>query len=271
MLVQRAWWRARRGGATVRDEARKRAPRSRALGPRPRERNGVHPLIFSLFPSTRAPKEPPQPWCVPHAREHRAHAQPLPYTPRACPGEEDAAAVRLSRSRPREREPARLFHPHHHPSSLFSSQADIPADARPPPNLGGEEQEEETNEQQQPGGHPPHNRPAALRVVAPAAAGGGLGRPLVDLAAAPRNQPGGPLVDGAAATVDAAPSAADAALKGHDDEVKALHGGGSGTHDPKLSKKQKKGIGPGISGANKVMDARRAHYGVPQGRRTGGH
>lgn len=143
------------------------------------------------------------------------------------------------------------------------SQADTPADAHPPPALGEE------------GEHPPPPGPQGHHHPVPAAGAvaGGLGYPLADLAPPPPNQPGGPLVGGAAAAFAATPSAADAALKGHDDEVKALHGAGGGhSHEPTHSKGgSKKGVGPGgISGANRIMDSRRAHYGVPQGRRTGG-
>jgi hypothetical protein len=91
-----------------------------------------------------------------------------------------------------------------------------------------------------------------------------------DVGAAAVRHPAGALVGGVGRAFADAPGTAKAALAGHDAEVKATHGAGAG-HDPTHSKAaSKKGIDPGISGTNKIMDARRAHYGVPQGRRTDG-
>jgi hypothetical protein len=142
--------------------------------------------------------------------------------------------------------------------------ADTPADARPPPLVGEDEAEPEPAGAHPPRGDAPVERVGGVRVVPGVAA-----HPLAGaLATPPHNPPGGPLVGGAAAAFAGAPRAGAAALKGHDDEVKALHGGPPHASHAKAG--QKKGVDPGISPANKVMDPRRTHYGVPQGRRTGG-
>jgi len=140
--------------------------------------------------------------------------------------------------------------------------ADVPpADARPPNLLP----DDEPAAVRPPPGVAPVERVGGVRVVP---AGGDHAAVAAALLAAPAHPAGGPLVGGAAQAFEAAPAAGAAALKGHDDEVKALHGG---HHDPTHSKGGSKGVEQGISGANKVMDSRRTHYGVPQGRRTGGH